>query len=147
MTTVISRDLFRRIEYELYSYQTNKSKIDSERSKILHGSPPPAGGLGSSGVSDPTCRKASKLAELDESEQARWVRCLDDALRGMSEKKQTLVKLKYFQHLKAEIIARRLRIGRTSYFSLRENVILTIALVAAQRGLIKTTAEGRRGVK
>jgi hypothetical protein len=55
-----------------------------------------------------------------------------------------LIKLKYFDCLRTDVVARKLKIGRTLYFSWRENAVVYIAILATQRGLIKPIKEAKR---
>lgn len=140
-TKAIDRDTFRRVERELYNYQANIRTLNEKRGSILHGSPYRFEGRSEGRLSDPTSIRGGRLADLNNSEQAKWVQCIHDALQIMPTEYKTLVKLKYFDQLRTDTIARRLKVGRTLYFSWRENVVLYIAILATQRGLMQPIKE------
>lgn len=138
---LIDRDLFRRVEFELYNYQANARKLRERQEEILYSTPYPSEGRSEGSVSDPTMARGLRLARLNESEQAQWVQCIKDALQLMPPEYRDLVRYKYVDGLKVEEIADRLHISRAWYFVWRENVVLYIIVLATQRGLIKPIDE------
>lgn len=134
---VISKELFRRIEHELYNYQQHVRELNERRAEAIYGTPHHEEGRSKGCASDPTAMRGIKLAKLDESEQARWLECIHDALHLMPTEYKRLVKYKYFDGLKSDVVADRLHISRALYFVWREYVILYIAMLATQKGLVK----------
>jgi len=134
---IIDKDLFRQVERELYNYQQNVRRLNERRESILHGSPYPSEGRSKGRISDPTATRGGRLADIEGSEQVRWIECIHDCLRVMPREYKMLVKYKYFDKLKWWQVADRLHISASLYYAWRENVVLQIVLAATQRGLIQ----------
>ena len=140
---VIDKSLFRKVEYELYNYQAHVKELNELQAEILHAGPDKAElpYLKSNIASDTTGKKGAKLAEVMESEQAKWVKVIHDTLRILPRELKMLVKCKYFDGMKNEAVAMRLHISRSLFYEWREDVIIQIVLLATQRGLIKPIRE------
>lgn len=133
---IIDKDLFRRIEHELYNYQQNVQKINERRTNILYGTPYPSEGRNKGRISDPTSARGVRLADLGESEEAKWVECISAALRAMPRELKALVKYTYFDGYKWWQVADKIHISPSLYYAWRENAVLQVVLAATQAGLI-----------
>ena len=134
---IIDKELFRRVEHELYNYQQNVRRLNDERESILYGTPYPSEGRSKGRISDPTSTRGSRLAELEHCEQTKWIECIHDCLKVMPREYKLLVKYKYFDNLKWWQVADRLHISASLYYAWRENVVLQLVLAATQTGLIQ----------
>lgn len=134
---VISKELFRRIEHELYNYQDNVRKLNERRAEAIYGTPRHEEGRSKGCASDPTAMRGIKLAKLDESEQARWLECIHAALENMPRELKMLVKLTYFDGFRWWQVAERMHVSRSLYFAWRENAVMHVVLAATQMGLIE----------
>jgi len=140
---IIEKALFRKVEYELYNYQAHVKELNELRAEILQAGPEKAElpYLRSNIASDTTGKKGVKLAEVTESEQARWVEVIHDSLRLLPRELKMLVKYKYFEGMRNERVAMKLHISRSLFYEWREDVIIRIVLLATQRGLVKPFRE------
>ncbi len=134
---IISKELFRRIEHELYNYQEHVRELNEARAEVLYGTPHRFEGKSKGCASDPTAVRGIKLARLDETEQAKWVECIHDALEAMPTEYKMLVKYRYFDRMRPDMVARKLHISRSLFFKWRENIVLHIVLLATERDLVR----------
>lgn len=134
---VINKELFRRIEHELYTYPQHVRELNERRAEALYGTPQRREGRSKGRVSDPTAARGDRLARLSESEQAKWVECIHEALKLMPMEYKMLVKYRYFDKHKTDDVADKIHISRALYFVWREYVILYIAMLATQKGLVQ----------
>lgn len=140
---IIEKALFRKVEYELYNYQTHVKELNELRTEILQAGPDKAElpYLKSNIASDATGKKGVKLAEVAKGEQARWVEVIHDSLRLLPRELIMLVKYKYFEGMRNERVAMKLHISRSLFYEWREDVVIRIVLLATQRGLIRPFRE------
>lgn len=141
--SIVDRGLFRRIEAELYNYKANTRELEEAREEILQGTEQPAAGRGGGGVSDPTLIRVMRLAQLADTDQGRWVTCIDTALAMMADEQRRLVRCKYMDKLSVDQIADELNISRSLYFIWRERVVLHVAVLASQLGLVGLGGRGQ----
>lgn len=135
---IIDKKLFTKIEKELYNYHSNIREINEQRQEILYGAPMPDSISKSEGrISDPTAMKVAKMSKLKDSEQGRWVDLIHDAFYKMPAEYKFLIKFKYFEGDSNNVVMDRLHISQSAFYEWRENIIISILLLATQRGLIK----------
>jgi hypothetical protein len=143
---IISKELFRRIEHELYNYQQHVRELNEARAEALYGTPHRQEGRSQGRISDPTAVRGIKLAKIDNEEQTKWVQCIADVLEDLRKQEKReylmLIKLKYFDRLPVWKCCERLHIGRTLLFQWQREVIEHIGARAIERGLPYKRAAG-----
>ncbi|MDX9816546.1 MAG: hypothetical protein RBT06_06375 [Smithellaceae bacterium] len=142
---IIDKNLFRKVEGELYNYQRNLRKLNEARLDILYGGAerPTAGSMPEGHISDPTGAKGRAMAGLLDSEQGRWTEVMHDTFQMLPRELKMLVKYKYFDGMRNEETAMRLHISRSLFYEWREEVIIRIVLLATQRDLVTPIRERR----
>jgi RinA family phage transcriptional activator len=132
--TKLRRGTFQHIESELYAYHDTRKEIVRLKNEILHGSAPldeNVGGGRSNLPGDPTGRTAVLMVTHRRIEQLeRIVDAIESVVDRLPEKKQELVKLRYWtrpQTLTWDGIAMRLEVSRRTAINWREEVVYAIA--------------------
>lgn len=135
---VVGKDVFRRVEKELYSYPGYLIMLQEQRQDILYATPRrETEGRAIGHVSDPTLARGIKLAGLAEGDTGRWANLIQYALSQLPREQQQLVKYKYFDGMKNDLVGEKLYISRRVFYVWREDIILYIVLLATQRGLLR----------
>lgn len=135
---IIDKKLFSRIEKELYNYHSNIQAINERREEALYSSYKPDSVSKSEGrISDPTATKAIEMSRTGETEQGRWVAVIHDTFQKMPFEYKQLIKFKYFDGGSNNAVMDKLHISQSAFYEWRENIIISILLLATQRGLIK----------
>jgi len=143
---IVEKSVFKRVERELYTYHQNLRDQANRRLALLHSTPRPDSiGRSEGHVSDPSQVKGVNLAAISESEQARWLNVIHDAFHSLPTDYKMLIKFKYFDKYRNEVVADKLHISRSRFYEWRENIVLYIVLLATQRGLIKPIKEKEAG--
>ncbi|MDE4542275.1 DUF1492 domain-containing protein [Thermoanaerobacterium sp. R66] len=139
---ILDRQIYKEIEWHLYHYFDLKREVKEYREKVLNSSTPLFGkvGEGQSYHSDSTAIKALMLAkppkEIEEYE--KWFTIIEKTIQKFKNTdKEKLLQLIYFDEEGREYIQKRLHIERATYFHWKDEIILYIALLAAQENLIK----------
>lgn len=136
---IINKEMFRKIERELYSYPQKLKIIIEQRSDVLYGTViPEVSGISGGNIGNQTQSKALKLAELTDD---KWVKLISDAMTTLPEEYKILIQLRYFERKETESAVDQLHISRSLYFAWRENMIYYLMLMATQRGLMKPFKE------
>lgn len=137
---VLNKTNIRKIEWHLYKYNDFKKYIYNMRENIIYTSNNVYGESTSkpNTHSDPTALKAMKLLEVSEEEQ--WVNIINKVRKKLREENLNLEKFlvkKYFKNYTMIQIMMELNIERTTAYRWREEIILNVAILAIQEGLIK----------
>jgi hypothetical protein len=141
---IIDKNLFRKVEGELYNYQRNLRELNEARLDILYGGAerPKAGSMPEGHVSDPVGEKGRVMAGLWDSEQGRWIEVIHDTFQMLPRELKMLVKYKYFDGITSPYdLAMKLHISVSLFYEWREDVILRMVLLATQRGLVQPIKE------
>lgn len=139
---IIDKKLFARIEKELYTYNSNVREINERREELLYSSPKPDSAARSQGrISDQTAMKAAKLSQINETDTVRWANVIHDSFERMPAEYMLLIKLKYFEGNSNQVVMDKLHVSQSAYYEWRENIVISILLLATQRGLVKPFAE------
>ena len=129
---LISKQIIRQIESELYAYPQNIKTINEQRDDIMHGSHYPDVSVSGGLMSDTTQSKGMRLAQLETG----WTELITDALTRIPSAYVQLIKVHYFEHHRNEASADMLHVGMSLYYAWKENAILCLALLASQKGLV-----------
>jgi len=137
---VLDRKTYRRIEYYLYHYFQIRREVEQEKEDIIEsgGRNIVEWGGGISYHSDPTANKAIKLTRPDLIEKEKWLKVIEDTIQHFQgTEKGRLLQKKYFDQLGERHVCEELHIERTTYYRWREEIVIYIAMLAIQEGLIK----------
>ena len=138
--SIIGGKNYKEIEYYLYNYHKIRRDVKLKREAIIeegrknideHG-----GGI--SFHSDPTAGRAIRLCKDDIVKCEKWIECIESTIEKFrGTKKGHLLQKNYFDELSVKQICKELDIGRSTFFDWKNEVVLYMALLAAQKGLIK----------
>ena len=131
---LISNQLIRKIETELYNYPLNLKELNEQRDDIMNGSHYPDVSVSGGEMGNTTQSKGMRLVQAE----VGWVDLITESLATMPMQYSLLIRHKYFQHKNNAMTADALFVGRTIYFAWKESAILCLAFLAAQRGLINS---------
>jgi len=137
---VLSRALFKKVEWYLYNYFNIRREIQEYRDSVLYSDKQllETGGHGVSRHSDPTAMKALKLASGDIVKLEKWVKVIElTKERYGNTEKGRLLKMRYFDELGEKQICQELHIDRATYYNWRVEIVVFTAMLAIQYGLIK----------
>ena len=130
---LISKQIIRQIEMQLYSYPQNIKTINEQRDDIINGSHYPDVSVSGGLMSDTTQSKGMRLAQL----KTGWTELIEDAMRRMPGEYLTLIKGIYFQHKQVSRVADELHISQSLAYAWKDNLIFFIVLMATQRKLVE----------
>ena len=130
---LISNQLIRKIESELYNYPLNLKELNEQRDNIMNGSHYPDVSVSGGEMGNTTQSKGMRMAQLEMG----WVGLITEALATMPMQYSLLIRHKYFKHKNNNMTAEALFVGRTMFFAWKDNAIMCLALLATQRGMIK----------
>lgn len=128
---LISKQIVRKIESELYAYPQNIKTINEQRDDIFNGSQFPDVSVSGGEMGNTTQSKGMRLAQLETG----WTSLIKDALNVIPMEYALLIKYTYFEHKNYDRSADSLHVSKTLYYAWKENAILMIAFMAAQKGL------------
>lgn len=138
---LISKQVVRKIENELYSYPVKIKELAARREEILHGSHYPDVPASGGEMGNTTQSKGMRLAQIETD----WVRLISEALTTIPLEYQLLIKYRFFEGRTNDMAAEALHVSRALYFAWKETSILCICLLATQRGLIHPMESLRKG--
>lgn len=135
---ILSKEIYRKIEYYLYNYFGIKKEIAEYRENTITAKAYNIGehGGGRSYHSDPTAMKAVRLSEVLEKE--KWTKVIEGTVSyfGDSEKGK-LLELKYFDKCRKVHICQKLHIEHATYYRWQNDIVLYAAMLAIQDDLIE----------
>lgn len=134
---MVSQRAFDKVIGVLYNYPQSKADLEQRRDDVLHSTPKRSEGRQGGRTSDTTGLRGAKLAEINDTESARWVDCITDALQMLPEKSRQLLELRYFQKQKTDVVAYEMCVSNAWYFVLQEQVLRDVMLYATQQGLLR----------
>lgn len=138
---VLDRDIYKLVEYHLYSYHRIKERVEDFQEDVLfgQGGSIEPGGHGTSRHSDPTALKALKLTNgRDINTWLKWVKVTEQVMhRYRGTAKARLIQLRYFEEASVEMICARLHVDRSTYFDWVNEVVVYAALLGVQYGLVR----------
>lgn len=129
---LISKKIILRIETELRSYPRNIKLVKEQRDEIILGSHYPDVSVSGGELSNTTQSKGMRLAQLETG----WPEIISQALEVMPTEYSLLLKYTYFENKNYDRSSEALHVSKTLYYAWRENAILMIAFMGAQKGLI-----------
>ena len=129
---LISKQIIRQIEMQLYSYPQNIKEVNEQRDDIMNGSHYPDVSVSGGEMSNTTQSKGMRLAQLETG----WTELIADALTKIPIEQNLIIKHRYFEHYPPEIVADKLHISRSLYYAWRDNIIYDLVLRATKKGLI-----------
>lgn len=132
---LISNQLIRKIESELYDYPLNLKKLNEQRDDIMNGSHYPDVSVSGGEMGNTTQSKGLRMAQLEKG----WTDLITESLATMPMQYSLLIRHKYFKHKDNMSTAEALFVSRTIYFAWKESALMCLAFLATQRGLIETT--------
>jgi|GEM_PF-5749643 len=138
---LISKQIIRKIESELYDYPSSLKIITEHRNSILFDSHYPDVSVSGGETSNQTMSKGMRLAVIETG----WTDLITEALATMPMQYSMLIRHKYFNHRNNDMTAEALFISRALYFAWKESAILCLALLAVQRGLVDTVEHRQIG--
>ena len=135
---MLDRKIRRKVESAFYNYKKNiESGAESLAELAECGLTAKYGTVGgSSDVGNPTESKAIKLAEGCDA--ALWCRVVEKTLEHFHDtRKDTLIRLRYFDKLSERRVCEKLYIDRSAYYDWVTDVLTYGAMLAIQYSLIK----------
>jgi hypothetical protein len=130
---LISKQIVRKIESELYSYPQKIKEINEQREEIMNGSHYPDVSVSGGELSNATQSKGMRLAQLETG----WTSLITEALGRMPGEYTALVKGIYFQHKSVSRVSEEMHISQSLGYAWKDNLIFYIVLMATQRKLIE----------
>jgi hypothetical protein len=130
---LISKQIVRHIEGELRSYPQKIKMVKEQRDEIILGSHYPDVSVSGGELSNTTQSKGMRLAQLETG----WPELISQALEIMPMEYSLLLKYTYFENKNYDRSSEALHVSKTLYYAWKENAILMIAFMAAQKGLMK----------
>lgn len=135
----LNRAVFRYVEHELYNYDNTLVEMQNLREGIIDRTPTRETVPGKGYVSDPTAKKAVNLVSSKAIKRMTTVvNAIDRALARLTDNHRALFVLKYRQALPWQQVCRELPTSERSYFRMRRELIL---MVAVELGLAETWQE------
>lgn len=137
---ILSRQLYKKIEWYLYNYYNIRRKVAEIKQNIVDagGRDLSEWGGGVSYHSDPTASKAIKLTRQDIVEKEKWLKVVEGTISHFQgTEKGRLLQKKYFDELSNLHVMRELHIEKTTFYRWREEIVIYAAMLAIQAGLIK----------
>ena len=132
---LISNQLIRKIETELYNYPLNLKELNEQRDDIMNGSHHPDVSVSGGEMGNTTQSKGLRIAGLEKG----WTDLITESLATMPMQYSLLIRHKYFKHKNNMATAEALFVSRTIYFAWKESALMCLAFLATQRGLVKST--------
>lgn len=129
---LISNQLIRKIETELYNYPLNLKELNEQRDDIMNGSHYPDVSVSGGEMGNTTQSKGMRMAQLE----TEWMGLITEALVTMPMEYSLLIRHKYFMHKNNNMTTEALFISRALFYAWKESAILCIALLATQRGIV-----------
>jgi len=130
---LISRQIVRRIETELYSYPQKMKTLNEQRDDIMNGSHYPDVSVSGGEIGNTTQSKGMRLAQLETG----WPDLIEDALRRMPGEYRTLVNGVYFQHKPISRVSEEMHISQSLGYVWKDNMIFYLVLMATQKRLME----------
>lgn len=138
--SVISRNVYKKIEWHLYHYHQLCREIEEEKRYIIEdiGKDVIEYGKGISYRSDPTAGKALKLCKKDIVQKEKWVHIIEKTIKRFEGTgKDMLIQKKYFDQIGDNRIMNDLHIVQATFYRWKGEIVLYICLLAVQEDLFK----------
>ena len=129
---LISNQLIRKIETELYNYPLNLKELNDQRDDIMNGSHYPDVSVSGGEMGNTTQSKGMRMAQLETG----WVGLITEALATMPMEYSLLIRHKYFKHKNNIATAEALFVSRTMFFAWKDNALMCLAFLATQKEII-----------
>ena len=130
---LISNQVIRKIESELYDYPRNLKELNECRDEIMNGSHYPDVSVSGGEMGNTTQSKGMRMAQLETG----WTGLITEALATMPMEYSLLIRHKYFKHKNNIATAEALFVSRTMFFAWKDNALMCLAFLATQKGIIK----------
>jgi RinA family phage transcriptional activator len=132
----LSKAVFRYIEHELYNLEATKKEIAELKEDIINETVISDVRVSGGELSDTTCKRAMKLMTSKVlARMTKTVSTLERTLAKLSGEHRMIYELKYCQGKDWEIVCETIPISRTTYFRMRQEMII---LAAQELGLALT---------
>lgn len=140
---ILEKKNYKKIEHYLYSHFEISEQLEIETEDIVYGCK--ASHLGEeTGASMSTSneskveRAALQLIDLHDQEANKWVEVINYVLNEFKGTEyEKLINLTYNKQFRVTKIIRMLNLEKSAYYERRNDVIMQVALIAANRGLIE----------
>lgn len=146
---ILEKKNYKKIEHYLYSHFENTERIEIATEDIIYGCKAShmgeENGAGASVSTESKVERAAlQLIELHnrENENAKWIEVINTVLNDFegTEYKE-LIDLTYKKQIRVTKILMIMHIEKSAYYQRRTDVILQVALRAAEKGLIENRIE------
>ncbi|MDR3599386.1 MAG: hypothetical protein P4L49_02705 [Desulfosporosinus sp.] len=129
---LISKQIVRKIESELYAYPQNMKTLNEQRDDIMNGSHYPDVSVSGGEMGNTTQSKGMRLAQLETG----WTDLITEMIPKMPGEYRALVKGIYFEHKRVTHVADELHISQSLCYAWKDNLIFYIVLMATQKHLL-----------
>ncbi len=134
---LISKQITRKIETELYAYPTKSKELKDKRENIIHETPFSEVRVSGGEMGNQTQSRGMRLFEANDP----WVKLIHDALSIMPGEYRIIIESYYFKHKNMNAISIELKISLSLCYAWKENMLFYLLLMATKRQLIDPVRE------
>jgi hypothetical protein len=140
---IIKQETCKRIERYLFSRFEIKEQLEIEIEdatygvKTRHLGEEIGGGI-SNGYSSKVEDAALKILDINNSDDAKWCRLIDDVIKEFDNTEyKDVIELTFNKQYRIPKIVRLLNMDRSTYYNKRNDIVTYVALKASEEGLLK----------
>ena len=140
---ILEKKNYKKIEHYLYSHFEISEQLEIKTEDIVYGCKTShlgeeTGASISKSNESKVERAALQLVELHGQEANKWIEVINSVLNDFKGTEyEKLIDLTYNKQFRVTKIIRMLNLEKSAYYERKNDVIMQIALIAANRGLIE----------